>query len=61
VIGVNAAYWRRFKAATTESCRFRKAPLLGGGLVVQEAREESQELLKCYENDKEKNITSCTP
>jgi S1-C subfamily serine protease len=62
VIGVNAAYLEAFQGGNYGvPIDFGERLLLGGGLVVQEAREESQELLKCYENDKEKNITSCAP
>jgi len=62
VIGVNAAYLEAFQGRNYGvPVDFGERLLLGGGLVVQEAREESQYLLTSYESDKEKDITSCSP
>jgi len=60
VIGVNAAYLEEFQGGNYGvPIQFGKRLLAGGGIAVHEAGKESQELLKCYESEKEKNITSC--
>lgn len=62
VIGVNAAYLEAFQGGNYGvPIAFGERLLSGGGLAVQEAREESQELLRCYESEKEQDIMSCTP
>ena len=60
VIGVNAAYLEEFQGGNYGvPVDFGKRLLVGGGAASHESRGESQELLARYENDKEKNITSC--
>ncbi|MFB3925704.1 MAG: trypsin-like peptidase domain-containing protein [Syntrophales bacterium] len=60
VIGVNAAYLEEFQGGNYGvPIQFGERLLAGGGVAVREARKESEELMTCYESDKEKNITSC--
>ncbi|MCX5855511.1 MAG: hypothetical protein NTZ24_13255 [Deltaproteobacteria bacterium] len=57
---MNAAYLEKFQGGNYGIPVYFGKRLLGGsGLAVSEANVESKELLACYENDKEKNITSC--
>jgi hypothetical protein len=58
VIGVNFAHLEEFHALNYGiPISYGKKLLTGGGMVVRKARKESQELLACYENEQERNIS----